>query len=387
MLAPVWTILQDPSTGIAPLVYPLPASTDAVPPAVKVIVTPFKWLLGFVRTLLVVLLILAHWLLVELLMTTLRIVPPLHSILTRILSALICRTVLFLLGLAWISTETVSLRRTGRSPPSVPFTPRAGDLIVANSSSYVDVLYLAFRYALYPPRAYSYSHCDTILTPMNLNVRYNPYFLLPCSSLGSKASSSSPSLITSYRVVSLTTALLSSGKLPERSERGMTLEEAVSNTNRPLVWFPEATTSNNRALLKLGELVPPKTTGGATKAFRLFLLSFNTKPKSHTSSRYPLPTRLVPSATYPIPDSTPLPHLFSLTSTPFTTTLHIRRLHPSESPSLSSTPRKEEMEVLAEMLASTGRWKRVKAIDWEMKDGFLKLKSSSVGGIGKAKKR
>ncbi|KDE08260.1 hypothetical protein MVLG_01526 [Microbotryum lychnidis-dioicae p1A1 Lamole] len=342
---------RDPSTGIAPLVYPLPASTDAVPPAVKVIVTPFKWLLGFVLTLLVVLLILAHWLLVELLMTTLCIVPPLHSVLTSILTALICRTVLFLLGLAWIPTETVSLRRTGRSPPSVPFTPRAGDLIVANSSSYIDVLYLAFR--------------------------YNPYFLLPCSSLGSKASSSSPSLITSYRVVSLTTALLSSGKLPERSERGMTLEEAVSKTNRPLVWFPEATTSNNRALLKLGELVPPKTTGGATKALRLYLLSF----------KYPLPTCLVPSATYPIPDSTPIPHLFSLTSTPFTTTLHIRRLHPSESPSLSSTPRKEEMEVLAETLASTGRLKRVKGIDWEMKHGFFRTQVKFGGGIGKAKKR
>ncbi|SCV68828.1 BQ2448_949 [Microbotryum intermedium] len=364
---------RDPSTGIAPLVYPLPASTDAVPPAVTVIVKPFAWLLGFVRTMLVGLLLVVHWLLVEVLMTALasrlptrlhvtshrmtdmhraqRVIPPLHSFLTRILTTLICRTVLFLLGLAWISTETISLKRTGRSPPSVPFAPHASDVIVANSSSYIDVLYLAFR--------------------------YNPYFLLPCSSLGSKASASSPSLITSYRVVSLTRALLSIGKLPERSERGMTLDEAVSKANRPLVWFPEATTSNNRALLKLGELVPPKTTVAATKALKLFLLSF----------KYPLPTRLVPSATYPIPSFSPIPHIFSLTSTPFTTSLHIRRLHPTESPSLSLTPRKEEMEQLAETLANTGRWKRVKAIDWEMKEGFLQLKSSSAGGMDRAKKR
>lgn len=38
-----------------------------------------------------------------------------------------------------------SAHHNRRSPPAIAFAPKSGDVLVANSSSYVDVLYLAFR--------------------------------------------------------------------------------------------------------------------------------------------------------------------------------------------------------------------------------------------------
>ena len=66
--------------------------------------------------------------------------------------------------------------------------------------------------------------------------RYNPIFLLPVSSTGT----SDPAKITSWRRVGLTAALLASGTLPERSERGEPLDEALKAANGPCVVFPEA---------------------------------------------------------------------------------------------------------------------------------------------------
>lgn len=40
------------------------------------------------------------------------VIPPVHALLIRALTALVARSVLFLAGFVWISVETVSLRRT-----------------------------------------------------------------------------------------------------------------------------------------------------------------------------------------------------------------------------------------------------------------------------------
>lgn len=91
--------------------------------------------------------------------------------------------------------------------------------------------------------------------------------------------------------------------------------------------------------------------------------------------RYSLPTRVAPSATLPIPPSLPLPliHIFKITSTVFPSTLAIRRLHPSESPRLSSFPRKDEWDSVVEALANTGKWKRV-GLSWVDKAAFLEFR-------------
>lgn len=142
----------------------------------------------------------------------------------------------------------------------------------------------------------------------------------------------------------------------------------------------QCTTSNNRALLKIPDLAPPtKTSKGSLP--RIFVLAFRwicSQPSGRRSTlterpfthRYPPPTRLAPSLTYPIPSSSflvlPLAHIFSLTSrlTPYTFT--VRRLHPSESPT--------NWETLGETLAQTARLKKVVGLGWVEKGAFLEFR-------------
>ncbi|KAM0793094.1 hypothetical protein ACM66B_000575 [Microbotryomycetes sp. NB124-2] len=319
---------RDPASGIAPLVVPLPTSGDSTPPAVKVIALPLAWALGVVRTTLVVLLLLIHAVVIEGALAVLLVAPPLHQAVSQALTAVHARLILLLLGFVNISADTVSLKRTGRSPPQVPFDPSKGDLIIANSSSYVDLLYLAFR--------------------------YNPTFLLPVAN-GSN--------VTGWRRVGLLRAILDSGRLPSGSAVAAdTLDEALSKAPGPCVVFPECTTSNNRGLLKFGNFASPSSV--KARPVRTFLVAF----------KYPPPTRITPTATYPIPSSTPLPHMFALACSPAPVSLTIRRLHPSESPKLSTSNRKEDWDAVAEALAALGRFKRINGIDFSSKQAFLEYR-------------
>lgn len=130
--------------------------------------------------------------------------PPVHAALTRACNASIARLVLAVLGVVYITVDTVQLRKTGRSPPTVPFDPRKGDLIIANSSSPLDLLYLAFR--------------------------YNATFLLPVAS---------SSRIAGWRRVTLLSAILASGQLPQSGTNAESLDEAVKKAAGPVVVFPE----------------------------------------------------------------------------------------------------------------------------------------------------
>ncbi|GAA6047870.1 hypothetical protein JCM3770_004683 [Rhodotorula araucariae] len=325
---------RDGSTGVAPFLVPLPAGNDQLPPVLQLVTVPVTVLLGAVRTLLVALLLLAHFVLVDGVLAVFSFAPPVYALLSRACNVSIARLVLAVLGVVHIRVEAVQLRKTGRSPPTVPFSPRKGDLIVANSSSYVDLLYLTFR--------------------------FNPTFVLPVTS------PTSSSKITGWRRVTLLTAILANGSLPETREGGETLDEVVKRAVGPVVLFPEATTSNNRALLKLAELATPA--GASASPLRTFVLVF----------KYPAPTRLAPSLTYPIPTPSPLAglvaHIYTLTSrlTPYTLT--VRRLHPSEAPKLSTVPRKDEWDALADTLAATGRLKKVGALGWVEKGAFLEFR-------------
>lgn len=90
--------------------------------------------------------------------------------------------------------------------------------------------------------------------------------------------------------------------------------------------------------------------------------------------RYSAPTRLTPSLTQPIPPSQnlfgPLPHLYSILSCPTLQSLSVRRLHPSES------PKKLDWDNggLEELVAATGRLKRLGGLGWKEKEGFLEFR-------------
>jgi hypothetical protein len=126
---------QDPATGIAPFLVPLPASTETLPPALKLLAAPLAWTLALIRTALAVLLLALQWVVVELVLSVYvsrarglegckldtgsdaqlfaqLVVPPVHAILSRVVNALLPRAILLLLGFVWIQVETVSLKRT-----------------------------------------------------------------------------------------------------------------------------------------------------------------------------------------------------------------------------------------------------------------------------------
>lgn len=255
-----------------------------------------------------------------------------------------------------------------RSPPAIPFDPRKGDLILSNSSSYIDLLYLTFRCVV------SFFNVAAQLTmPPH---RYNATVLLPVSSSNK---------VVGYRRASLLSAILAAGQPPQKSGKAESLDEAIKKAAGPVVVFPEATTSNNRAMLKLAEIAP--ATAGKSSAVRTFVLTFRyvsytvrlvSVADATRIHRYPPPTRLAPSLTYPIPTLSPitglLSHVYTLTSRLSPYTLTIRRLHPSESPKLSCAPKKEEWDALAETLAGTARLKRVGGLGWVEKGAFLEFR-------------
>ncbi|KAM3586989.1 Lysophosphatidic acid:oleoyl-CoA acyltransferase 1 [Umbelopsis sp. WA50703] len=126
------------------------------------------------------------------------------------------------MGFYYIRSDCVSVRR-GRGHATGKQNLKAasvgsGDIIVANSSSYVDILYLTFRFA--------------------------PLFTQIASSKNE------------IRFITATEALLQCGQYPVTSVNSKTyeLKEAAMNAKAqglgPIVVFPEATTSNGRALLK-----------------------------------------------------------------------------------------------------------------------------------------
>ena len=135
---------------------------------------------------------------------------------SRACNASLARLILLVLGVVFVKVETVQLRKTGRSPPSVPFDPRKGDVVVANACSPLDLLYLAFR--------------------------YNPTFLLPV------AASSSSAKVTGWRRVTLLSAILATGQLPQPSTAAESLEAAVKNAVGPVVVFPEVRLPSSLAI-------------------------------------------------------------------------------------------------------------------------------------------
>ncbi|KAG0664791.1 hypothetical protein C6P46_000928 [Rhodotorula mucilaginosa] len=323
---------RDQATGVQPFLYPLPPGNE-VSTVLELIAWPFGAIAGVVRTLLVVLLLVAQTLAVEGILRIFSFVPPLYSTLSRVSNAGICRTILALLGVVWINVDTIQLRKTGRSPPKVPFDPKKGDIIIANSSSYIDLLFLVFR--------------------------YNATLTLPITSGAASATSAQ---IVGWRRVSLLRALFASGTLPQQATTSETLTELVANADGPVVIFPECTTSNNRAVLKFGDFAP--TAAGEVKSARIFMLAF----------RYSPPTSFAPSLTHPIPTVAapwlpiPLAHIYALTSRFVPYTLTIRRLHPSES------PKQLDWSAMAETLAATARLKRVGALGWKEKAAFLEFR-------------
>lgn len=155
--------------------------------------------------------------------------------------------------------------------------PGAGDLIVSNWNSWVELLWLAYRCAL----SYTLKSCSH---PMN---SFDPVFVLPVPESVVQPATSTPSPIshtpgrragrtsmpevstsdkkpasqvpiTGFHRVSLLTMLRETGRVPLYTAAGdatpLSLEEIRKASSRPVVVFPECTTSNGRGLLRFADL-------------------------------------------------------------------------------------------------------------------------------------
>ncbi|KAH7048876.1 hypothetical protein BKA57DRAFT_462535 [Linnemannia elongata] len=339
---------RDQGTGIQPFLPPVPANADHSPiqkvfTAVLMIIKPVT---GVVKLILVSILLLA-FLLLETVGLLFKPVAPLHKIYHRLISAIFIRAILVLLGFFWIKNETVTLRR-GRSgagsraqAPSRRASP-SGELIVSNWSSYIDILYLAFRY-------------DPVFTQMY-------------------------STTLTVRQITLWEALRQAGSYPELSPpegiETFPLLDFVKDIHKsgsgPVVIFPEGTTTNNRAILKFVPIFKGWSVPETSIEIRIMALKYDYQ-------------KFAPTFTVGLDNSYRFGHLFR-TCAQFYNTLSVKTLAQEESPSnahfsaiegLSSTPSGaaigvvepvEEDSLGSVMINLMGRMTRFRKLGLNVKD-------------------
>ncbi|KAL5527438.1 hypothetical protein ACEPAG_6229 [Sanghuangporus baumii] len=375
-----YSAYRDPGTGIQPFLTPVPPQESG---SLVTILKPLLYFIGIIRTALVLALAILYSLLVHGFCTLLSPIPPLRRALTFILSAAICRLSLFAVGVYWIPVEVVR-RKRGRFAKNEYWSPRAGDLIVSNWISWLEIVWLALR--------------------------FNPLFVLPIASPVEKAALSlgSPSRVAPDRKTGTGSAAFS---LPHRNQSQvnraevlgfievsllrmvsicgrvppygikvpmslLTIDEVrqrAKDSGRPLAMFPECTTSNGRGLLRFSNIL--KGISVPVKDFNVFVMCIRIDP----------PTTLSPTLSLPIPSAVlnPITHIFTISSSILPHTISIRLLAPSDSPnSATSTPddipsglRKEDdvlIEVCSNLMSDIGRMKRT-GMGWEEKSMFIEF--------------
>ena len=163
-------------------------------------------------------------------------------------------------------------RRSSQSREA--WRPGSGDLIVSNWASWLEILWLAFRSVLSGSHTLSYTNGHPL--------SFDPIFVLPLSNdpiekhdmppetraTGRRTGTGSAAIslptkpvarranIVGFRKMSLLHIITSTGGTPLNASSGnySNLEEIRSSANRPVVVFPECTTSNGRGLLKFADI-------------------------------------------------------------------------------------------------------------------------------------
>ncbi|EIW70325.1 hypothetical protein TREMEDRAFT_67999 [Tremella mesenterica DSM 1558] len=366
---------RDPATGIQPFLPPV--APNKVNPVFKILLYPSCVFHSLVRGILLGIVAILHILLVNIICFPFILIPQLHYLLSTIFTTITTRLSLFLMGYWSIPLDIITPKRTKTSSVSQSLrSPLKGDLIISNWTSYVDIIYLTYK--------------------------FNPTFLLPIFSpspppksalTGKHTGTGSAQLISKlpqpsllgYIPLSLFSLLFQTGSLPtihSTTPKGMykSLQDARKKCLGPIVLLPECTTSNGRALLRFPEgLLSQEDIGDKGLTWIIYL-------------RHSSPTPFAPSATCPLPQ--PFRHLFGsllFTPTPMPQrSLGVRMLHPSASPSSPSFLPSEILadhpggleglgkngegvwrEAVSVVLAETGKVRRVKGMGWVEKEGFL----------------
>jgi len=343
---------------------------------------PISIIVGATRVLLVVVVGLVYFLLDSALSTLLAIPPT--RVIKRFLAAIFARLILFVVGFLWIPVEVVN-RKRGRNQTDERWNPRGGDIIVSNWVSWVELLWLAFRF----DPVFALPITDPV--QFDSNTSSTPTTQTPGrrTGTGSAAISNSTSFasknrkpapqarILGFKTHSLWSMINHSGRIPEQSSNDggkyESLEELRKRAHRPIVVFPECTTSNGRGLLRFADVFN-RERNIPVKGYKIFLMCI----------RYDSPTDFTPSISHSIPSNVlnPLPHLFTLAGAFIPLTVSIRLLAPSESPSSGAfmlsniLPNGTDGDVLTEvsatLIAQVGKMKRT-GLGWEDKASFLEF--------------
>ncbi|KAI8380881.1 uncharacterized protein BYT42DRAFT_495123 [Radiomyces spectabilis] len=220
---------RDAGTGIQPFLPPVPPRIESslllvLSNVIHYVVGP---VLGAIKLVLIAILVLCYILFVKLFGLILIPLGPVRRLWCKVWNLILIRTTLFVAGFFYIKHEVVSTRKSrGDSTNAyekMP-TPSSGDIIVANWTSYIDILYLAYR--------------------------FNPVFtqIYPAENKVCE--------ISMWQAVRLCSQFpaLSAEEKKVPPNRLFTVSELVQRVSArhlgPIVVLPEGTTTNGRALLK-----------------------------------------------------------------------------------------------------------------------------------------
>ncbi|EUC66387.1 acyltransferase-like protein, putative [Rhizoctonia solani AG-3 Rhs1AP] len=372
---------RDPGTGVQPFLTPVPPQTTKS--LADYGAAAFGVVVGILRSV-VALVLLILFTMLRLVCIFFLPIPPLHRFLSWLVIAILGRIFLCLIGFWSISTYVASRKsRRADTRSTDKWSPGPGDIIVSNWASWVEILWLA--------------------------VQYDPQFVLPVcvASTPSITQSSTPATpgrrtgtgsaqiatvsaarrqqILGFRTASLLEMIFATGHVPpyeiSTSTITTTIEDIRAQSDRPLVVFPECTTSNGRVLIRFADVFiagKGKHIKHPVKGFKMFIVCARYDPPTSTT---PSPTQSIPSQPGTLPN--PLPHILKLLFAPaFTQSLSIRMVAPSDSPSSGSfmaseiildngiAPADEISEACAVLMAQASKLKRV-GMGWEDKAAFL----------------
>ncbi|KAJ7047465.1 hypothetical protein C8F04DRAFT_8999 [Mycena alexandri] len=370
-----YSAYRDPGTGVQPFLPLVPPPSDLL----AKLSVPLALLVGAVRTALVLVLLVVHLVLVEGVSVIFIPVPIVHRFITRIFTALTARLALLCLGLFWISVDNVT-RKRGRGAKDIEsWKPRAGDIIVSNWVSWVEILWLAFRFN----PIFVLPVTETVPSPETPALTSEAISHTPGRRTGTgSANITATSRAVTARVpivgfcqVSLLSALRYTGRTPpfgitKNTGSYGSLDDIRKHAAHPLVVFPECTTSNGRALLRFADVFRQKI---PVRGYNVFVMCV----------RYDPPTRFAATLAHTIPTAlNPLSHMLSLAASLAPQAVSIRLLAPSESPSsqlflasefLTGSNETDPLaETCAALIAQIGKMKRT-GMGWEDKVFFHHL--------------
>ncbi|KJA29963.1 hypothetical protein HYPSUDRAFT_60806 [Hypholoma sublateritium FD-334 SS-4] len=363
---------RDPGTGIQPFLTPVPPLGSEI---IAKVTLPLRLLLGIIRTTLVLSLALLYVLVVRGVCLVFFPIPPLRQFAEQIFTYLLGRTALLILGFLWILPEQFNRKRGRGARASEAWNVKAGDIIVSNWSSWIEIVWLAIQYNpvfVIPIPA-------TVPETLSNSLPSTPVTHTPGRRTGTGSAniqvqprmSTAQTPITGFKEISLLSMINFTGRVPMPDSMISSLEDIRSRSTRPVVVFPECTTSNGRGLLRFAEVFYQTI---PVKGYQVFIMSI----------RYDPPTPLSPTLTHTIPYNSlnPLPHLFWLCTSLSPAEMSIRLLAPSDSPGnqlfmaseilADYTGDDQLSETCASLIAQMGKLKRM-GMGWEDKTRFFEF--------------